>query len=202
MSGRLFVDVLDSDTDPDWRKHEHWRMRFAAGHLLRFVDPRRFGSLDVVPKHQLADHPLLAHLGPEPLGDAFDGETLFSLSRKRKVACKTLIMDAKNVVGVGNIYASEACFRAGVRPRRAAASLTRTECDLLANSIRSVLTEAIDAGGTTLRDYVGVDESTGYFQRALQVYDREGEPCTACGTAIKHIVSGQRATYYCPKCQR
>ncbi|MCA8944414.1 MAG: bifunctional DNA-formamidopyrimidine glycosylase/DNA-(apurinic or apyrimidinic site) lyase [Planctomycetes bacterium] len=202
MSGRLFVDELAPRArPPEWRKHEHWRMQFGR-RLLRFVDPRRFGALDVAPEFDLETHPLLVHLGPEPLGGTFDGDALFRTTRKRKTSIKTLIMDARHVVGVGNIYASEACFLAGVRPRRRASTLTRDDCTRLADAIRSVLTAAIEAGGTTLRDYVGVDEETGYFQRELAVYDRAGAPCVRCDTPIKHVVSGQRSTYYCPTCQR
>ncbi len=200
MSGRLFVDIASDE--PEYRLHEHWRMRFSGDHVLRFVDPRRFGSLDVTPRAELATHPLLADLGPEPLGDGFDGKALFAMSRKRKVATKVFLMDAKNVVGVGNIYASEACFRAGVRPRRQAGSLTRAECQRIADAVRAVLSDAIEAGGTTLRDYVGVGEDTGYFQRELAVYGRDGEPCRSCESPIKLIVTGQRSTYYCPRCQR
>lgn len=203
MSGRLFVDTLAPRAKaPEWRLHEHWRMRFEGGRLLRFVDPRRFGALDVAVRAAIPTHPLLAKLGPEPLDAGFDAEYLFAATRGRKTAVKTLIMDAQRVVGVGNIYASEACFRAAVRPRRRAASLKRVECERLVESIRTVLSEAIEAGGTTLRDYVGVTEDTGYFQRALQVYGRGGEPCHTCQTTIKHVVSGQRSTYYCPTCQR
>ncbi len=202
MSGRLFLDVLRPRQEPPaWELHEHWRMRF-ADRLARYVDPRRFGMLDVAKdEREYAAHPLLAALGPEPLGDAFDAAWLHARSRGRKLATKVFLMDAKNVVGVGNIYASEACFRAGVRPARGAARLTRGDCARLVTAIRDVLTEAIEAGGTTLRDYIGVDQGAGYFQRALFVYGRAGEPCKVCGTTIQHRVLGQRATYWCPRCQ-
>lgn len=198
MSGRLFLDVA---TAPGPRRpHEHWRMHF-ADRVARYVDPRRFGMLDVAPADDLATHPLLARLGPEPLGPDFTPDHLFARTRARRVATKTLLMDAHEVVGVGNIYASEACFRAGVRPRRAAASLTRAECARLVDAVRAVLRAAIDAGGTTLRDYVGVGEDSGYFQRELRVYGRDGAPCTVCGATVRRVVSGQRSTYYCPTCQ-
>ncbi|MBK8975437.1 MAG: bifunctional DNA-formamidopyrimidine glycosylase/DNA-(apurinic or apyrimidinic site) lyase [Planctomycetes bacterium] len=203
MSGRLFVDLLrPRGSEPDWQPHEHWRMRFAGGRLLRYVDPRRFGALDVVPSAMLASHPLLAALGPEPLGDDFDGAWLFARSRGRRVATKVFVMDAAHVVGVGNIYASESCFRAGIRPGRAAGRLTRAQCDALAGSIRAVLRDAIAAGGTTLRDYIGVDQDAGYFQRELAVYGRAGEPCPRCNTPIRGRVLGGRSTFYCPSCQR
>jgi formamidopyrimidine-DNA glycosylase len=202
MSGRLFLDVLTpAGREPEWRTHEHWRMRFGR-RLVRYVDPRRFGMLDVVPAAGLPDTPLLARLGPEPLGPEFTPDWLWQRTRGRKVAIKPFLMDAAQVVGVGNIYASEALFRAGVRPRRAAGRLTRKECERLHRAVREVLRAAIEAGGTTLRDYVGVDEGSGWFQRELSVYGLDGQPCSQCGGTIRHTVLGQRATYYCPVCQR
>jgi formamidopyrimidine-DNA glycosylase len=201
MSGRLWIDPSDSADLSEWRDHEHWRMDF--GHLvLRYVDPRRFGMLDVVAGAAFDNHKLIKNLGPEPLGAAFDGEYLFTTSRRRKVATKTFLMDAKNVVGIGNIYASEACYLAKVRPGRAAQRLTRRECFELVDAAREILRRAIDAGGTTIRDYIGVDENTGYFQRELMVYDRQGEPCRTCGTEIKRTIDTGRSTYYCRTCQR
>jgi formamidopyrimidine-DNA glycosylase len=176
-------------------------MRF-PGRLVRYADARRFGVLDVVDEGELARHPLLAHLGPEPLEAGFSAEWLYERTRGRAVATKTFLMDAQHVVGVGNIYASEACFRAGVRPRRAVAGLTRAECERLVLAVREVLTEAVECGGTTLRDYIGVDEDAGFFRRELRVYDREGEPCVACGAPIRRVVVGARSTYYCAHCQR
>ena len=199
MSGRLFVD--DAIAAPAWRKHEHWRMRF-GDRLLRYVDPRRFGVLDVAAWSTLGSHPLLAALGPEPLGPDFTAGYLYDKTRGRQLATKPLLMDARTVVGVGNIYASEACFRAGVRPGRAAGRLTRPDCARLVTAVREVLEDAIEAGGTTLRDYVGVDEEHGWFQRALAVYDRAGEPCPRCGGTVRRAVLGQRSTYYCSGCQR
>ena len=201
MSGRVFVDALHGRTLPSWRAHEHWRMRFGKL-LVRYVDPRRFGTLDLVDASDLASHPLLDALGPEPLGGEFTPEHLFARTRGRKVATKVLLMDAHVVVGVGNIYASESCFRAGVRPSRPAGRLTRAECERLVVAIRSVLKRSIAAGGTSLRDYVGVAEDAGSFQRELAVYDRAGEPCRVCRTPIRRAVLGQRATYWCPRCQR
>ncbi len=201
MSGRLWIDPSDCADLSEWRDHEHWRMDF-GDLVLRYVDPRRFGMLDVVAGAAFDNHKLIKDLGPEPLGTAFDGDYLFTTSRGRKVATKTFLMDAKNVVGIGNIYASEACYLAKVRPGRAARRLTRRECCELADAAREILRRAIDAGGTTIRDYIGVDENTGYFQRELMVYDRQGEPCRTCGTEIKRTIDTGRSTYYCRTCQR
>jgi formamidopyrimidine-DNA glycosylase len=200
MSGRLWLEPADSPGLARWRDHEHWRMDFGDT-VLRYVDARRFGMLDVVASAELATHKLIRDLGPEPLGPAFHGAYLFDRSRRRRVATKAFLMDARNVVGVGNIYASEACFCAGVRPRRRVLRLTRAECAALAHATRSVLLRAIAAGGTTIRDYVGVDEDKGYFQRELMVYGRWGEPCRQCGSPIKRTIDGGRSTYYCPTCQ-
>lgn len=200
MSGRLFL-AAPGDRSPPLRQHEHWRMRFGS-RLARYVDPRRFGMLDVARAELLGSHPLLAGLGPEPLGDEFSAEYLHRCTRGRRVATKVLLMAAQVVVGVGNIYASEACFRAGVRPGRAAGRLTRAECARLVDAVRDVLGAAIDAGGTTLRDYVGATEESGWFQQELFVYGRAGEPCRVCGARIRGVTTGQRSTYYCPACQR
>ncbi len=201
MSGRMFVNVMKARAKPpEWQLHEHWRFRLGT-RLVRYVDPRRFGILDLIEGPDPEAHRLLERLGPEPLTDAFDGAVLFAKSRKRKVQTKAFIMDAHTVVGVGNIYASEACFRAGIRPRRAAGRLSRVECDNLASTIREVLQEAIEQGGTTLRDYVGVDSETGYFQRELMVYGREGEPCVRCETPVRRTIDNGRSTFWCAGCQ-
>jgi formamidopyrimidine-DNA glycosylase len=147
-------------------------------------------------------HPLLRHLGPEPLATSFDAEHLYRNSRKRKVAIKNFVMDHRVVVGVGNIYASEALFLAGIRPSRRAGTVTRAEFARLADAIRQVLNEAIEQGGTTLRDYSRADGTSGYFQLKLRVYDRAGDPCPNCGARVKRVVTGQRSTYYCAVCQR
>jgi formamidopyrimidine-DNA glycosylase len=145
---------------------------------------------------------LLKGLGPEPLGDAFNADWLLQACARRKTAIKLVIMDAKVVVGVGNIYASEALFRAGIRPQASAAKLSRTRIEALVRAIRQVLRDAITQGGTTLRDFLRSDGQPGYFRQKLQVYERKGEPCRICGTPIRHAVIGQRSTYWCPKCQR
>lgn len=202
MSGRLFIDVSTPRTaPPEFRKHEHWRMDF-GDRLLRFVDPRRFGALDVAPAADLPRHPLLRELGVEPLQANFGGEFLWAASRGRKVAIKLLLMNSKVVVGIGNIYASEACWHAAVRPRRAAGSLTRAECAALAAASQQVLTAAIAAGGTSFRDYVGVSEDAGFFARELAVYERQGQPCRRCGGTIRRTTDGGRSTYWCAGCQR
>ena len=181
--------------------HDHWDIAVAGGWILRFHDPRRFGSLHwttIDPEL----HPLLKHLAPEPLSDEFDGAYLYKTTRRRTVAVKQLIMNSRLVVGVGNIYASESLFRAGIAPRRAARRLTRKQADALAQSIKAVLRDAIDTGGTTLRDYVNADGAPGSFRAQLFVYERAGAACRACGTLIKQFVQGQRSTYWCPACQR
>jgi formamidopyrimidine-DNA glycosylase len=202
MTGRLLVDVVrQGGPHPEPRKHEHWRMDF-GDRLVRFVDPRRFGALDVARRDELTTHKLLAELGQEPLEPGFDGAFLHRVSRGRTAALKALLMDGKVLVGVGNIYASEACWRAMVRPRRAAKSLSRRECDALAAAVREVLQAAITAGGTSFRDYVGVDEDAGFFARELAVYERAGETCRRCGGAIRRAVDSGRSTYWCSGCQR
>lgn len=195
MSGSVFI--VDHDTPAG--VHDHVDIDFLSGKTLRFRDPRRFGSLHWS-RHPLK-HKLLASLGPEPLGDDFDGDYLWQLSRRRKVSVKQFIMNAHVVVGVGNIYASEALFVAGINPRRAAGRISRLRYEHLAAAIKLVLGNAIAAGGTTLRDFYGGDGEPGYFQQQLQAYGREDEPCRRCNTAISAITQGQRATYYCKVCQ-
>lgn len=202
MTGRLIVDVIATNADrPEYRKHEHWRMDF-GDRLVRFVDPRRFGALDVATTAGLHEHVRIRDLGQEPLEDAFDGAFLHGITRKRKVAIKQLLMNGNLLVGVGNIYASESCWYARVRPRRAAKSLTRAECDALALAVRNVLQAAIDAGGTSFRDYVGVTEDAGYFARELKVYERDGRPCPRCKAEIQRATQQGRSTYWCSGCQR
>jgi formamidopyrimidine-DNA glycosylase len=197
MSGSLRILPAATPALP----HDHWDLCMDSGLLLRFHDPRRFGSLHWT-RADPAEHPLLAHLAPEPLSAAFDAEYLFHATRKRRVAIKHLIMNSQVVVGVGNIYASEALFRAGISPRRAAGRLTRKEAAALTRSIGDVLSEAIRIGGTTLRDYVNPAGTPGYFRQRLFVYERNGEPCRVCKTPVKAIVQGQRSTFYCRVCQR
>jgi formamidopyrimidine-DNA glycosylase len=197
MSGS--VRVVPGDTP--LVDHDHIDIQLDSGLLLRFNDPRRFGSLLWTDADPLA-HPLLRRLAPEPLDATFDGEYLYRASRGRRVAIKQLLMNSQVVVGVGNIYASEALFRARVHPRRAAGRLSRARLKRLARAIKSVLTTAIRVGGTTLRDYVGADGNPGYFRQRLYVYERAGRPCRVCHTPIRQITQGQRSTYFCPRCQR
>ncbi len=197
MSGSM--RVVEGGLPP--AKHDHVDWCLQSGQVLRFTDPRRFGAL-LWTDEPVSQHPLLSKLGPEPLSDDFDGELLFKRSRKRKQSIKTFIMDSKVVVGVGNIYANEALFLAGLRPGRAAGSITRLQADNLATQIKNVLAQAIKVGGTTLRDFVGGDGKPGYFQQTLRVYGREGLPCQQCSGLLKHKRLGQRATVYCPNCQK
>ena len=180
--------------------HDHIDVHFDGGGTLRFNDPRRFGSFTLTTAPDT--HPLLKDLGPEPLGGEFDADYLWRSSRNRRVAIKQHLMNGRVVVGVGNIYASEALFRAGIHPRRPAGRIARARFEPLVAAVRDVLRDAIDEGGTTLRNFVGGDGKPGYFRGSLRVYDRDGSPCIACGTAIERRVLGQRATYYCPTCQR
>ncbi len=202
MSGRMLVMVTSTRARrPEWRLHEHWRMDF-GDRLVRFIDPRRFGMLDASTQAEADTHRLLRSLGIEPLSPGFDGPLLERLRRSKKASVKTMLMDGRLLVGVGNIYASEACWRARVRPRRAAGSLRKDECAALATAVREVLGAAIEAGGTTFRDYVGVGEEAGFFARELAVYERAGRPCRRCQATIRRTVDGGRSTYWCAGCQR
>lgn len=180
--------------------HDHIDIRLAGGGRVRFNDPRRFGSLHFAAEP--LDHPLLRHLGPEPLGDEFDGEYLERACAGRRVAIKQHLMNSRVVAGVGNIYASEALFRAGIHPARQAGRIARRRLDGLVDAVRAVLDDAIGEGGTTLRDFVASDGRPGYFKLSLAVYDRAGAPCTRCGLPIRMRRLGQRASYYCTGCQR
>lgn len=196
MSGHLRVIPPETPV----QAHDHVDIEFDNGLCLRFNDPRRFGSIHLA--RDAASHPLLAALGPEPLVADFDGDYLFRKSRRRRQAVKLFIMNSQVVVGVGNIYASEALFHAGIRPGRAAGRVTRAEYEHLAGAIKEVLARAISKGGTTLRDFTRPDGSSGYFSIELDVYGRAGEACHRCGEAVRHRVLGQRATYWCSRCQR
>ena len=201
MSGVLRVLPPDAPVG----KHDHVdialeRTSTQAERILRFTDPRRFGCLLWQAPGEI--HSLLANLGPEPLTDAFDGDLLWHLSRGRKAAVKLFLMDNAVVVGMGNIYASEALFAAGIDPRRAAGSISRARYARLASEVKRILAWAIERGGTTLRDFINPDGAPGYFFRELNVYGRAGEACQVCGTAIRQVVLGQRSTFWCPHCQR
>jgi formamidopyrimidine-DNA glycosylase len=196
MSGSL--RLVDAKTPP--KPHEHWDLMLDSGKALRFHDPRRFGSLFWT-QEEPGKHPLLTKLAPEPLSDAFNGAYLFRVTRKRAVAIKQLIMNSQLVVGVGNIYASEALFRAGISPRRASRRLTQAEALRLSRAIKAVLKAAIKIGGTTLRDYVNADGLPGYFRQKLFVYERAGERCRVCKSTVRQFTQGQRSTYWCGTCQ-
>ncbi|NNE59781.1 MAG: bifunctional DNA-formamidopyrimidine glycosylase/DNA-(apurinic or apyrimidinic site) lyase [Woeseia sp.] len=197
MSGSL--RIIDPDEPP--AKHDHVDIVFSNGKALRFRDPRRFGCLLWADGDAMA-HPLLCKLGPEPLGVTFDGDYLWERARGRSVAIKQFIMNAAIVVGVGNIYASEALFEAGIHPGRQAQRVSKIRMRQLAAAIRAVLERALAAGGTTLRDFRGGDGEPGYFRQQLNVYDRQDEPCRVCAKPVSASVQGQRSTYYCTHCQR
>jgi len=196
MSGSL--RVVDSSVAV--KKHDHLDLQFDDGGILRLHDPRRFGSVHYHGE-PVETHFLLAKLGPEPLGPDFDGEHLKRLAKGKRVAVKNFLMDGRVVVGVGNIYANEALFLAGIRPTVAAQKVSLPAYGALASAVRQVLNSAIQMGGTTLRDYVGGQGDPGYFAQSLNVYGREGEECNLCDTKLKSLRLGQRATVYCPKCQ-
>jgi formamidopyrimidine-DNA glycosylase len=181
--------------------HDHLDLVLEAGPLIRFRDPRRFGSA-LWCEGDPAEHPLLRHLGPEPLEPGFSGSLLHERSRGRRAAVKSFVMDGRVVVGVGNIYASEALHLAGIHPARPAGRIARARYDRLSAAIRQVLGEALEAGGTTLRDFSVGDGTPGYFSRRLRVYGRAGEPCELCGSPLRQRVIGQRASYFCASCQR
>jgi formamidopyrimidine-DNA glycosylase len=196
MSGRLLFD------GPPQGPHEHLTFGFDDGTLLRFVDPRRFGMVDLGPIPDLPSHRWLRHLGLEPLGNGFDGPAVLAALAGRRSALKVALMDQRLIVGVGNIYASESLFRARLAPERPAGSLGPAAARRLAAAIREVLGEAIEAGGSSLRDYVQSNGELGNFQRRFRVYDRAGEACPACGAPILRTVQAGRATYHCARCQR
>lgn len=195
MSGSLRLCPADLPAD----KHEHLDLLLEDGNCLRLRDPRRFSALlwAEVPDR----HPLLAGLGVEPLTADFDGACLHGLCQRRRISIKALIMDARKVVGVGNIYANEALFHARIHPGLAAGKLSRPRCDALAAAIKDTLTRAIAAGGSTLRDFVDGHGRPGYFQQTYYVYGRGGKPCRLCGTAIRQMPQAGRSTFFCPACQ-
>lgn len=196
MSGSL--RILHAGTRAG--KHDHVDLVFCNGQCLRFHDPRRFGAL-LWTNENADQHPRLASLGPEPLSDAFTASWLQHRAGGRKQAIKSFIMDSKVVAGVGNIYASEALFLAGIHPSRAAGRISAKRYQKLTDAIKQVLSEAIAQGGTTLRDFSNSDGKPGYFAQSLNVYGRESEKCTHCGGMIKHLRHGQRSSYYCAHCQ-
>jgi formamidopyrimidine-DNA glycosylase len=200
MSGRICL--LAQDEPP--QKHDHFDISFTSGQILRLRDPRRFGAV-LWAGNNPQEHMLLKVLGPEPLSEAFTGQYLHQHMRTRSAAIKTTIMDSHLVVGVGNIYASESLFRARIHPEKPAKDLSLPECERLVAEIKNTLTDALAAGGSSLRDFFGADGNPGYFQQQYFVYgranDKGGEPCRVCGAPIRMIRQGQRSTFYCGKCQ-
>jgi formamidopyrimidine-DNA glycosylase len=196
MSGT--VRVLPKDTE--LKKHDHIDIELDDTQVIRYNDPRRFGSLHHTTEY-IEDHFLIDALGPEPLDISFSAEYLFNACSKRSSAIKTVLMNNKVVVGVGNIYANEALFLSGIHPQRSANSLSHHECEQLCRHIKQVLARAIEAGGTTLKDFVNSEGKPGYFQQTLYVYGRSGKPCLQCSTSLDLIKIAGRATVVCPTCQ-
>lgn len=208
MSGRILVsgDPLGlfhrEHAAPD--KHDHVVFHMEGGARITFNDPRRFGAMDLAPTDRIEAHKLLRDLGPEPLGNSFDEAYLTAKLKARRMPIKAALLDQKLVAGLGNIYVCEALYRAGIAPTRQAARIARPRLARLVPLIRDVLTEAIAAGGSSLRDYRQADGELGYFQHSFSVYDREGEPCRTpgCDARIRRIVQSGRSSFYCPTCQR
>lgn len=197
MSGSLRICT----TDEPLKKHDHWDMCFQNGQILRYHDPRRFGAFLWAGENP-GQHKLIATLGPEPIESDFNPDYIYRLSRGRSLAIKNFLMSSQTVVGVGNIYASESLFRAGIHPAKAAGKVSLKRYQTLVAAVKEVLAEAIESGGSTLRDYVNGSGSPGYFQQKLSVYGRTGEPCLECTVPIRQLKIGQRSSFYCPQCQR
>lgn len=198
MSGSLRI-VKQTE---DWKKHDHVGITVSGGLQLRYHDPRRFGMILKIPTSEIHTHPLLSNLGPEPLSEIFSSQQLRTALLKKSIPIKVAIMDAKVVVGVGNIYASESLFRCGIHPLLPANKLTKPKAEKLVTAIREVLSESIAQGGTTLRDFLNSDGQPGYFKQRLFVYGRKDKPCRVCKTIITHRTLAQRATFWCNTCQK
>jgi len=198
MSGSL--RILSEPTSPT--KHDHFDLQVDSGVILRFRDPRRFGAILWWAGGDISQHPLLQRLGPEPLSSCFEGRILYERMRGRRVSIKEALMNQFIVVGVGNIYANEALFHARISPLTTANRLGAERCERLVDAVKMTLKQAIEAGGSSLRDFVDCNGSPGYFQQQYGVYGRTNQACQRCGTPIKKIRQGQRATFYCEKCQR
>jgi formamidopyrimidine-DNA glycosylase len=195
MSGRWRIDPAELTA------HDHLLLETEEGRRLALQDPRRFGSVDLITTAELDEVPFIAALGPEPLSADFDGPYLHRVLAGRLAPVKALLLDQRIVAGLGNIYVCEALHRANIHPRRAGGSVSLQRLERLLPAIEDVLSEAIEAGGSTLRDFASPDGELGYFSKTFSVYDREGQPC-ACGGTVRRIVQGGRSTFYCPKCQR
>lgn len=201
MSGRMVID----DGTSGLQKHDHVIFQTNKNQQIKFNDPRRFGMMDMVPTTKAGAHKLLKHLGPEPLETSFSGESLYAKLKTKKIAIKLAIMDQRVVVGVGNIYACEALYAAGIHPERPANKVTLTECKALVTAIKAILKRAIAKGGSSLRDYVQADGELGYFQHEFAVYGREGEKCKACSCknkTIQRITQSGRSTFFCATKQK
>lgn len=198
MSGRMVID----DGKTALEKHDHVILKTDAGMRVRFNDARRFGMMDIMETETARQHKLLVHLGHEPLSRSFTAKSLLAAIQTRKTAIKTAIMDQEVVVGVGNIYASEALFMAGIHPKRSASTVKQAEAEKLVEAIKKVLKRAIEKGGSTLRDYVQADGELGYFQHEFAVYGRKGEPCKNCKKPLEHMTIGARSTFFCVNCQK
>lgn len=212
MSGRVLIQMPDGPVQPGkfhhahpaLQTHDHVVFDLTSGVRIVYNDPRRFGAMDLWPSDQIDCHPWLARLGPEPLGNSFDAGHLATRLAGRKTPIKAALLDQRNVAGLGNIYVCEALHRSGISPKRAAGRISRARLDSLVTAIRDVLTDAIAAGGSSLRDYRQADGDLGYFQHNFRTYDREDAPCPTpgCTGSIRRIVQSGRSSYFCPQCQR
>ncbi len=196
MSGRWRIEPEEIG------KHDHLVLETGAGHVLALCDPRRFGSVDLVASCTLDQWPAFAALGPEPLGDALDDKHLKSALAGRSAAIKLMLLDQRIVAGLGNIYVCEALFRAGIDPRKAAGRVSGPALTRLVPAIKAVLAEAIEAGGSSLRDFTDVEGQLGYFSKQFDVYDRTGQACTRCTAPVQRVPQGGRSSWFCPKCQK
>lgn len=196
MSGRWRIEPDEIG------KHDHLVLETGSGHTLALCDPRRFGSVDLVPTDSLAQWPQFAAMGPEPLGEALTARHLKAALAGRSAAIKLMLLDQRIVAGLGNIYVCEALFRAGIAPDKAAGRVSGAALERLVPAIKAVIAEAIEAGGSTLRDYAQPDGQLGYFSKQFDVYDRTDQPCTRCGAPVARFAQGGRSTWHCPKCQK
>lgn len=199
MSGSVAIAPAPG---PEKRKHDHVVVTLKDGTVMRYNDPRRFGFMALCSGNALADHEFFAHLGPEPLGPDFTVSWLRDVLSKRKSAIKVALLDQKTVVGVGNIYACESLYRAGINPKKPAHTVSKAAIARLIPVIQQVLQDALDSGGSSLKDFVHADGEMGYFQHRFDVYDRENEPCRQCDNPIQRMVQQGRSTFWCPKCQK
>lgn len=208
MSGRMVIEQATEDSFIGTGeisvggKHEHIVFEVGNGTVIRFSDPRRFGSMDLTTEEELPDHKLLSHLGPEPIDPGLDGPMLAARLSGKRTPIKSALLDQRLIAGLGNIYVCEALFDAGLSPRRSAHTVRGARADRLAVTIKEVLMRAIEAGGSTLRDHVAPSGEIGYFQHSFRVYGREGEPCLSCAAPVQRIAQGGRSTFFCPTCQR